>query len=36
MEWVVLGLFCAALVLGSGVDGVMRWELGGGLLLLWG
>ena len=35
MEWIVLGLFCAALVLGIVLDVSMLWALGFGLLLFW-
>ena len=35
MEWIVLGLFCAALVLGLAWDISMLWALGFGLALFW-
>ncbi len=35
MEWIVLGLFCAALVLGIVLNISMLWALGFGLALFW-
>ncbi|MBQ2153435.1 MAG: sodium:proton antiporter [Oscillospiraceae bacterium] len=35
MEWIVLGLFCAALILGLILNISMLWALGFGLVLFW-